>query len=144
MALLEAINDPVNLLVYPDLALGTASGSLYLDDGMTNAYLENERTQVQYDWDGTKMTVTKTLTDDNSYAKASGKFINKAQIFNIKQEPISVRNSYISDMGSQNEVDIAFVWNIEESSLTLRDFYIPVDSGLSYMQPVTLFEVIWE
>jgi YD repeat-containing protein len=65
MSLLEAINDPVNLLVYPDVNLNTASGTLYLDDGMTNAYLSNERTQVQYDWDGAKLTVTKTLTDDN-------------------------------------------------------------------------------
>lgn len=46
-------------------------------------------------------------------------------------------------MDNQNEVDIKFVWNIEESSLTLHDFYIPVDSGLFYMQPVTIFEVVW-
>jgi hypothetical protein len=59
-------------------------------------------------------------------------------------EPEKVINSYISNMDNQNEVDIKFVWNIEESSLTLHDFYIPVDSGLFYMQPVTIFEVVWQ
>jgi len=43
MSLLEAINDPVNLLVYPTVEsqfnLGTASGDLYLDDGENNNYL---------------------------------------------------------------------------------------------------------
>ena len=86
----------------------------------------------------------KTLTDDNTYAKASGKFINKAQIFNMDTVPLRVRNSYISDMSGQNEVNIPFIYNEEEQSLTLHNFFIPVDSALSYMQPIDLFEVFWE
>lgn len=45
MSLLEAINDPVTLLIYQDSS-HTATGDLYLDDGQTNNYLLNERTQV--------------------------------------------------------------------------------------------------
>jgi hypothetical protein len=144
MSLLQAIDDPVNLLIYPDLSTDTASGDLYLDDGETNNYLQHERTQVQFGWDGNKATVMKTLTDDNTYAKASGKFINKAQIFNMDTVPLRVRNSYISDMSGQNEVNIPFIYNEEEQSLTLHNFFIPVDSALSYMQPIDLFEVFWE
>jgi len=38
MSILQAIDDPIRLEVYPD-ASNTASGNLYLDDGMTNQYL---------------------------------------------------------------------------------------------------------
>lgn len=77
MSLLEAIDDPINLLVYPHVASQDAAGDLYLDDGESNAYLTKERTEVKFDWNGAQLSVTKTLTDDNMYAKASGKYINK-------------------------------------------------------------------
>ena len=62
----------------------------------------------------------------------------------MSTEPLRVRNSYISNMPGQNEVNIEFIYNEEEQSLTLHNFFIPVDSALSYMQPVTLFEIFWE
>ena len=52
MSLLQAIDDPVNLLIYPDLSTDTASGDLYLDDGESNNYLQKECTQVQFNWNG--------------------------------------------------------------------------------------------
>ena len=122
---------------------GTASGELYLDDGENNNYLMNERTQVQFNWSNNQLTVTKTLTDENQYPKASGKFINKAQIFNVAAAPDHVRNSYVSDMDGQIETNIDFIYNAEESSLTLHNFFIPVDSALVYMEPVVLWEIFW-
>ena len=102
MSLLEAIDDPIKLLIYPEVKVpfseGTATGDLYLDNGENNNYLMNERTQVQFDWNNSQLSVMKTLTDDNQYPKASGKFINKAQIFNVAAPPDHVRNSYVSDM----------------------------------------------
>jgi len=69
MSLLQAIDDPINLLIYPEVKLifkqGTATGELYLDDGENNNYLMKERTQVQFDWANSQLTVKKTLTDDN-------------------------------------------------------------------------------
>lgn len=37
MSILQAIDDPIRIEVYPD-ANNDATGLLYLDDGMTNAY----------------------------------------------------------------------------------------------------------
>lgn len=49
-SLLEAWNDPVNLMIYPNIATESASGPLYLDDGETNNYLQNARTEVEFNW----------------------------------------------------------------------------------------------
>jgi len=136
-------------LIYPDLAKDTASGDLYLDDGETNNYLQKERTEVQFNWSSSKIsrtsviTVKKTLTDDNQYPKASGKFINRAQIFNVKQEPNKVVNQWATNSNQQVEADAKYIFNQEESSLTLHDFYIPVDSGLTFNSTVTLFTIHW-
>jgi len=37
-SILQAIDDPIRIEVYPDAA-NTALGNLYLDDGMSNQYL---------------------------------------------------------------------------------------------------------
>ena len=103
MSLLEAIDDPINLLVYPHVVDQDATGDLYLDEGENNSYLQKERTEVRFDWNGASLSVTKTLTDDNMYAKASGKYINKAQIFGIATTPVSVRNSFVSDQPNQDD-----------------------------------------
>ena len=39
MSLLEAIDDPINLLVYPHVVDQDATGDLYLDEGENNSYL---------------------------------------------------------------------------------------------------------
>lgn len=55
MSLLEAIDDPVNLLIYPDVLGQDATGDLHLDEGETNQYLQKERTEVRFDWNGTTL-----------------------------------------------------------------------------------------
>lgn len=147
MSLLEAINDPVTLLIYQDSS-HTATGDLYLDDGQTNNYLLNERTQVQFSWkknllsNSFTLSVTKTLTDDNMYAKASGKFLNKVQIFNAAS-PDHVVNRYQSDMDTQNVIWMDWIYNDSEKSVTILDFLIPVDSALEYGVAVPLIQV-WQ
>lgn len=73
--------------------------------------------------------MTKTLTDDNMYAKASGKFLNKVQIFNAAS-PDHVVNRYQSDMDTQNVIWMDWIYNDSEKSVTILDFLIPVDSAL--------------
>lgn len=143
MSLLEAINDPVNLMIYPNITSNAASGQLYLDDGETNNYLTGEYTYVQFNWDGAALIVTKTVPDNVGFSRASGKFINKAQIFNISAPPLKVRNAWVSDMSGQIESYIDFIFSEEESSLTLHNFFIPVDSGLVYQTPTALFELLY-
>lgn len=131
-------------MVYPNIVSGLADGTLYMDDGQTHKYLEGEQLYLAFNWNGSSLTITKTCTDAYNYPKASGIFINKAQIFNITAEPIKVKNTYMNNLLNQNPVDIDFMWNSEEASLTIHDFLIPVDAGLTYNNPVTLFEVIWQ
>ena len=45
MSLLEAINDPIKLDIYPDEDKA-ASGNLYLDDGENMQYAQDEKTYV--------------------------------------------------------------------------------------------------
>lgn len=146
MSLLDAWNDPVNLLIYPYVGGGsilfdTAAGEMYFDDGESNNYLKNEYTWLKFNWSG-GLTVTKTVPDNVGYAKASGKFINKAQIFHVRICPIAVRNTYVSNMQGQSVTNIDHICNLEEGSVTLHNFYIPLDSGLVYNTPVTLFEFV--
>jgi len=146
MSLLEAIDDPVTLLVYQDIN-EAAVGDLYLDDGQTFNYMSNERTQVAFSYKKNKLrnswtlSVTKVLTDDNMYAKASGKFLNKVQVFNFLTMPDHVVNRYQSDMDTQNTIWIDWIYNEEEQALTILNFLIPVDSALEYGVSVPLIQI---
>ena len=146
MSLLEAIDDPVTLLIYQDSS-HKATGDLYLDDGQTNNYKLNERTQVQFSWkknllnNSYTLSVTKTLSDDNMYAKASGKFLNKVQLFNMDAPPDHIVNRYQTDMTTQSTRWMDWVYNDSEKSLTILDFLIPVDSALEYGVAVPLIQV---
>jgi alpha-glucosidase (family GH31 glycosyl hydrolase) len=56
MSILQAIDDPIRLEVYPD-ASNMASGNLYLDDGMSNQYKSGAQTYVTYTFNGTALIV---------------------------------------------------------------------------------------
>ncbi len=60
MSLLKAFEDPIRIEVYPD-ATGSASGQLYLDDGLSNEYVNGAYTVVEYSFDGTLLTVSKVV-----------------------------------------------------------------------------------
>ena len=146
MSLLSAWGDPLNILIYPyqgggSILYDTAEGEMYYDDGESNNFENGEYTWVKFNWSGA-LTITKTVPDTASYPKASGKYINKVQIFNQGICPIRVRNAYISNMPGQADTHIEHICNAEERSVTLHNFWIPLDSGLQYDTPVTLIEFV--
>ena len=86
MSILEAIYDPIRLEIFPETNSGTAQGTLYLDDGMTNAYKDyNAHTSVQFMWDGANLSVNKLTS--NVYAEASNKMINEVVIVGVLSQP---------------------------------------------------------
>jgi hypothetical protein len=86
MSILEAIYDPLRLEIFPETETMTASGTLYLDDGETNAYVDyNANTMVRFDWDGSALSLTKMT--DNIYAQASNKMINEIVIMGVASQP---------------------------------------------------------
>ena len=95
-SLLQAINDPVRLEVYSN-TMGIhpqASGHLYLDDGENHNNRLHERTQVRYDYDGTTLSVTKSIADENLYSKAATKIIDQVMIFGVDSPPEKVLNKW--------------------------------------------------
>jgi alpha-glucosidase (family GH31 glycosyl hydrolase) len=131
MSLLEAWDDPIHLLIYPYVGGGsiyfdTASGDMYLDDGESNNYLNKEYSWVYFSWSGA-LTATRIAPNNASYAKASGKFINKATVYNVRTPPTKVKNTYVSNMAGQNETFMDFIYNEEASTVTVHNFFIPID-----------------
>jgi alpha-glucosidase (family GH31 glycosyl hydrolase) len=95
MSLLNAFEDPIRIEVYPD-ATGSATGLLYLDDGLSNQYENGAYTVVEYSFDGTLLTVSKAV-EDAAYFKASNKIIEEIVILNVTQYPTSVVNTWINN-----------------------------------------------
>jgi hypothetical protein len=86
--------------------------------------------------------VTNIALHGNMYAKSTGKYINKATVFNVRTPPTKVLNAWASNMPGQTASYIPFIYNEEESTVTIHDFYIPVDTGLEFGATVALFEFI--
>jgi hypothetical protein len=68
--LLEAIVDPIKLMIYPNLISNKAEGTLYLDDGETNNYhTYNQRLEVQFNWanigESATLSIKKIIPDEN-------------------------------------------------------------------------------
>ena len=95
MSILQAINDPIRLEVYPK-SDNTSSGLLYLDDGMSNQYKNGQQTLVQYTFNGTALNVTKALESGN-YFMASNKMIDEIVFFNITSCPSAVYNTWVNN-----------------------------------------------
>ena len=69
-SLLEAIVDPIRLEIYAN-TMGehpVAHGHLYLDDGENHNNRHHEKTQVRYDYDGKKISVTRSIGDEYLYS----------------------------------------------------------------------------
>lgn len=132
MSILEAVFDPIRLEVFPETESGTASGTLYLDDGETNAYKDySAYTVVQFDWDGA--TVSATKQTDTSYAQASNKMINQIVIMNVATQPTQVLNVWVNNTPApaQGTVEATFVYFESTLELHVVDLNIPVDDGLA-------------
>ena len=134
MSILEAINDEIRLEIYPlvstTLLQQTASGNLYLDDGMTNNYLLQQSTWVQFNWNGIGLSVTKM--SDTYFAPASSKMINEIVILNIVQQPTAVYNRWVDNTlaPDQGTVLCDYVYLPATKELHILNLNIPVDDGL--------------
>ena len=144
-SLLQAINDPVRLEVYAD-TLGAhpyATGHLYLDDGENHNNRHHERTQVRYDYDGTHIKVTKSIGDENLYARAATKIIDEVMVFGVEQAPKRVLNKFAMQAQGQGEVDVRHVYVESTKMVHLWHLRIPVDEGLFHNHTVDLLEFVF-
>ena len=111
-SLLQAIEDPIRLEIYADTMgkVPHAVGHLYLDDGENHNNRHHERTQVRYNYDGKLISVTKSVSDENLYAKAATKIIDEVMIFGVDKAPKRVLNRFAMQAKGQGEVDVHHVY----------------------------------
>ena len=133
------------LEVYPDLSGAEgdieASGTLYLDDGESHGYQRNERTQVNFLYDGKKLSVTKLLHDVNQYAKAATKYVNEIKIYNQDKEPTSIKNLYVKGFAGARDQKVDFVYIASSKEIHITNLALPVDEGLTYGKIVDLLQI---
>lgn len=129
MSLLSAIDDNLRIEVYPTAA-GSASGELYLDDGLSHDYMTGAQTMVQFNFDGTTLSVQNVL--ESSYYKASNKMIDEVTIFNVVDCPQAVLNKWadFTPYPDQGTVYADFTYLPDAKTLHVIGLNIPVDDGL--------------
>lgn len=143
MSILQAIDDPIRLEIYP-ASDSTASGYLYLDDGLTNQYISGAQTYVQYTFNGTVLNVTKALQSGN-YFKASNKMIDEIVILNVTACPTAVYNTWVNNTPepAQGIVSALFVYLPSTLELHVIDLNIPVDDGLTFGESQSLIQIVY-
>jgi hypothetical protein len=103
ISLLQSINDPVSIEVYPTSnggeIYGLASGNMYLDEGSDTTYASHKtQTLVKFRYEYTAnigmLSVTKQLPDDYQFSRAGRKKIVEVTVYDVYREPTSVENSY--------------------------------------------------
>lgn len=141
-SLLHAIEDPVRLEIYSD-TMGEhpyASGHLYLDDGENHNNRHHERTQVRYDYDGKHIKVTKSIGDENLYAKAATKIIDEVMVFGVEKAPKRVLNKFAMQANDQGDVEVNHVYVESTKMVHLWHLRIPIDEGLFHNHTIDLLE----
>jgi len=144
-SLLQAIEDPIRLEVYSD-TMGEhpyASGYLYLDDGENHNNRHHERTQVRYDYNGKTINVTKSIGDENLYAKAATKLIDEVMIFGVEKPPTRVLNRFAMQANGQGQVDVDHVYVESTKMVHIYHLRIPVDEGLFHNHTIELLELVF-
>ena len=144
-SLLKAIEDPIRLEVYcnnfnkhPE-----ASGHLYLDDGENHNNRHHERTQVRYDYDGKKLTVTKSIGDENLYVRAATKIIDEVMIFGVDEPPKKILNKFAMAAKGQGEVEVDWVYVNSTRMVHIYKLRLPVDEGLFHNHTVDLLKLVY-
>lgn len=146
LSLLQAIDDPVRLEVYPchNQQDGPhAIGTLYLDDGESHHHSKHdERTRVHYVYDGNTVSVMKILKDNHIYTAAATKVIDEISIYGVHKEPKSVVNRFAMIAPQQGMVEVDWVYIASSREIHVTNLHIPVDEGLFYGKEVALLEII--
>ena len=92
---MRAFRFPLRLDIYLDKE-NKAKGLLYLDDGESFNHQQNqERTLVEFDFDGTTLSV-KALLRDSFYEIAFEMFVTEINIYGIDKSPTTITNLYLS------------------------------------------------
>ena len=135
----------MRLEVYPDTMHEHpyASGYLYLDDGENHNNRHHERTQVRYDYDGKSITVTKSIPDENLYARAATKIIDEVMIFGVEKAPKRVLNKFAMQAKGQGQVDVNHVYVESTQMVHLWHLRLPVDEGLFHNHTIELLELVF-
>lgn len=141
MSLLSAIDDNLRLEVYPT-SLGGASGELYLDDGLSHNYRKGSQSLVQFNFDGTTLSVQSliecTYEFDCSYFKATNKMIDEIVILNVASCPDAVLNKWVNytTYPDQGTVYADFTYIPDTQTLHVIGLNIPVNDGLVGQVPI--------
>lgn len=143
MSLLQAIDDNLRIEVYPDDS-SMASGMLYIDDYTSHKYRDNEYSLVNYNWDGSILSVTKAV-ENAMYFKSSNKIINEISIMNVSQCPDQVINRWLNNTPypAQGNVPVDFTYLPDTKELHLIGLAIPVEDGLIFNLAQEIVEVVW-
>lgn len=144
-SLLQAIDEPIRLEIYSD-NLGDrphARGSLYLDDGESHNNRHHERTEVDYTYDGSHISVTKIIGDENLYVPAQTKIVDEVLIFGVEHKPKRVLNRFAMHADGQGEVDADWVWVESTKMVHIYKLRIPVDEGLFYGHTIDILELVY-
>ena len=120
-----------------------ATGYLYLDDGENHNNRHHERTQVRYDYDGTNITVTKSIPDENLYSKAATKIIDEVMIFGVEKAPKRVLNKFAMAANGQGNVDVNHVYVASTQMVHMWHLRLPVDEGLFHNHTIDLLELVF-
>jgi alpha-glucosidase (family GH31 glycosyl hydrolase) len=144
-SLTQAIEDPIRLEIYADTmgAHPYATGHVYLDNGESHGNRHHERTQVRYDYDGSTISVTKSIGDENLYSKASTKLIDQVMIFGVEKAPKRVLNKFAMQANGQGDVDVHHVYVESTKMVHLWHLRLPVDEGLFHNHTIDLIELIY-
>jgi len=147
MSLLQAIEDPIKLEVYPRHAelkkdKPLAAGTLYLDDGESHNHLSHERTEVNFLWNCKMLSVMKILHDKNLYVKAATKIIDEVRIFGVPHPPKAVLNKFAMREKGQGKVHSDWVYIASTQEIHVYNLAIPVDEDLFYGKEQDLLEFL--
>ena len=104
-----------------------AKGTIYIDDGETFNYRDkNEKTYMEFEFDGDKLNVN-SLLKDSYYSQASQIKISEINIYGISEQPKNIRNIY--EQSKTGESTLKYTYNKSERSLLITNIEIPIDDG---------------
>eukprot|EP00117_Sycon_ciliatum_P047118 scpid63421/ scgid33689/ Neutral alpha-glucosidase AB; Alpha-glucosidase 2; Glucosidase II subunit alpha len=105
------LHDPITLRVALDSKL-RASGELYVDDGTTYAYQNNEYLHRRFTFSNNKLT-SKSADETGSYKTKS--WVEKVLVIGLKREP----NSIIMSL-NKKKIDLNFSWLKDQRTAVIR------------------------
>ena len=98
---------------------------------------------MRFDYDGSKITVTKSIGDENLYSKAATKLIDEVMIFGVEKPPKKVLNKFAMAAKGQGEVEVNHVYVESTKMVRMWHLRLPVDEGLFHNHTIDLLELVY-